>query len=187
KGGLQGRTWDGDAARFTLPGTARAELLLPPATWAVLIDGKGAATDVCGPGEKLQRCVLGGGGGEVVIVGAGERYVEANVTVLDAPERRVKLSGLYETVALNDGRVRLAVAGAPMAREIEVEGAVRCVTSLEDGQRLSGCRTSLPAGRSAELVVDHLEGPLRALVHEPGKRDATLFIAGPLDPKPLSE
>lgn len=177
--GLQGHSWEGDAARFTLPGRARAELLLPPAMWAVLVDGHGGAVDLCGPTEKLQRCILGGGGGELVVAGAGERYLEANVTMLDAPERQVRLTGLFETLAVDDGRIRFEVPREATERIVEVEGAARCVLSLENGQRRSGCRNVLPAGRAAQLVVEHIEGPLRALTYAPGARIAALFPEGP--------
>ena len=52
-------------------------------------------------------------------------------------------------------------------------------------RRLASCRAKVPAKSGAELIVEHGVGPLRAMVHSPGReRFARLGIEQPVVPGP---
>ena len=57
----------------------RVQLSLPHDAWAVLVDGKGAAVDLCSPEDKLSRCVLSGAGGAVFLWSPAEPRVQTEV------------------------------------------------------------------------------------------------------------
>ena len=92
---------------------------------------------------------------------------QAEVIAIDPTPRRETLERLYEAVSSAPGQQSLVftVAGAP--RLLTVSGALRCVTTLDDGSRLEGCEAKVPAGRSGELVLDRESGGVRAVLAPP--------------------
>ncbi|MGZ3461006.1 MAG: hypothetical protein ACXU86_21165, partial [Archangium sp.] len=84
--GLQDLTWSGGPGlRLVMPGEpARVQLSLPRNAWAVLVDGKGAAVDLCAPGDTLSRCILSGSGGAVFVWSPAESRVQTEVIAVEA-------------------------------------------------------------------------------------------------------
>jgi hypothetical protein len=79
--------------------------------------------------------------------------------------------------------VKLDVPVSASARTLVVEGAQRCVATLSDGMRLTGCRAEIAAGLSGELRVDHAAAPLRVMVFAQGReRPARLGLDLPVVP-----
>jgi hypothetical protein len=79
--------------------------------------------------------------------------------------------------------LKLDVPAAASARTLVVEGAQRCVATLSDGMRQTGCRAELGGGLSAELRVDHAAAPLRVMVFAQGReRPARLGLDLPVVP-----
>lgn len=152
---------------FTVPAPrARVEITAAEATWAVLLDERSAPVDFCAPTTGLRYCVLTGQGGKLVLVGAGE--AELTTVVLESAPSRVAFTGLYEDAPRSSGTVRLTIPAGD-ARSLVIEGATRCTLSLSTGERLTDCRTKLPAKTAAELVVEHEVAPLRVIASTPGR------------------
>ncbi|MHB8872288.1 MAG: hypothetical protein ACYC8T_01245 [Myxococcaceae bacterium] len=164
-------TWTGQTALYDLPTTARSrvELTVPKDAWVVLLDGAGAAVDLCAPEADLSRCVVGARGGRLLVYSPTEQRAEVTVLLVDAPERIVAFTGLYEEAPRAPGSLRLKVPPAESERTAQIEGAARCVLSLGDGMRITGCRARIPARLGAELLIEHGTAPLRAMVHLPGR------------------
>lgn len=189
KPGRQRLEWSGAAAAFDLPlaQPSRVALLLAPGAWAVQLDAAGRAVDHCAPNGALAACAFSGRGGFVLVTGDAERALEADLELLDAAEKAVAFDGLYEAAPRQRGQLKLDVPARPEARTLSVEGDARCVMTLSDGVRLTGCRVEVPAGASAELRVDHGAGPLRVLAFADGREQQARFGVEPLAlaPAPL--
>jgi hypothetical protein len=166
-------------SRWELPdGPVRAELLLPPGAWAVLL-ARGAAQDLCPPAADLQRCLLSSAsGGELVVLPATERRLEATVLPLAAPPAPRQLAGVVESVEPLPGTRAFRVPPAPAERAFAVDGATRCTVALDGGGRGTGCEGRVPGGEGALVTVEHGAGPLRAAVGAPG--DALARFGRPL-------
>ncbi|MBS1152250.1 MAG: hypothetical protein H6Q89_3948, partial [Myxococcaceae bacterium] len=179
--------WVDEAGVFALPASrARLELTLPIDAWAVLLDDKGGAVDFCPPsGSLLARCVLTGKGGKLVLTSA-EPAVDVTTVLLDATEKNSALSGLLEESPRLPGTMRLKIPQGEGERTVLVEGNVeRCLLALSDGVRSAGCRGTIPAGVSAELVLEHRPGAMRASVFPTGRdRWARLGVELPVVPGP---
>ncbi|BDG03196.1 hypothetical protein [Anaeromyxobacter oryzae] len=173
----------GGVRRLALPeGPVRAELLLPPEAWAVLL-ADGAARDLCGPAGTLARCVLTTASrAELVVVAPGERRVEAEVTRLAAPPPPAVLAGLLEEVAPLPGVRVLRVPPATVERRIRIDGGLRCTIAQDDGGRSGSCTATLAPGVGALVTIEHGGGPLRAVVG--GAGDALAAAGGPLPSSP---
>jgi hypothetical protein len=169
--GRKAVTWTGPAALFDLPANAksRVELTVPKDAWAVLLDGSGAALDLCAPEADLARCVFGARGGRIFLYSPAEPRAEVTVLLVDAPERTVAFSGLYEEAPRVAGSLRLRIPAGDAERTVQVEGAARCVLALDDGVRVAGCKAQLPAHEGAELLVEHGAQAFRALAHASGR------------------
>ncbi len=172
--------------RFALPKTARARLeaTLPANAWAVLLDDAGAAMDLCAPTGDLRRCVLTGQGGSLVVVSA-DGQADLTTVLLEGGAPSVAFTGLFEDSPRSPGTVRLSVPPNDTERVATIEGALHCTVALSDGTRVASCRAKVPARAGAELIVEHGTGPLRAMVHAPGReRWARLGTELPVVPGP---
>lgn len=170
--------------RFGLPKNARArlELTVPKNAWAVLLDDAGSALDLCAPQGDLRRCLLTGQGGSVVFV-TPDGSADVTTVLLEGGAANVNFTGLYEDAPRTPGTIRLSVPASDAERMATIEGALRCTIALADGTRLASCKGKLPAKSGAELVIEHGVGPLRAMVHAPGReRFARLGIELPVVP-----
>ena len=170
--------------RFALPKGARArlELTLARNTWAVLLDEGGQALDLCAPRGDLQRCLLTGQAGSVVIV-SPEGQAEVTTLLLEGTPKSVAFAGLYEDVPRQAGTLRLNLPAADGERIAAVEGALRCTIMLADGTRAATCSGKVPAALGAEIEIEHGAGPLRATVYAPGRDQwARLGIEPPATP-----
>ncbi|MDP2271673.1 MAG: hypothetical protein Q8K32_13125 [Archangium sp.] len=159
-----------DVGRFSLPKNSRArlEVTLPKDAWAVLIDDAGGAMDLCAPTGDLRRCVLTGQGGSVVLISpAGQ--ADVTTVLLEGGAPAVAFTGLYEDSPRTPGTVRLSVPPNDSERMATVDGALRCTIALSDGTRVASCKVKVPAKSGAELLIEHGVGPLRAMVHTPGR------------------
>lgn len=170
--------------RFSLPKNSRARLeaTLPKDAWAVLLDEGGAAIDLCAPTGDLRRCVLTGQAGSVLLISpAGQ--ADVTTVLLEGGAAAVAFTGMYEDSPRAPGTVRLSVPPNDSERMATIEGALRCTVALSDGTRLASCRAKVPAKSGAELLIEHGVGPLRAMVHAPGReRWARLGIELPVVP-----
>ncbi len=176
----------GGLGRFALPKTSRArvELTLPRDAWAVLLDDGGAALDLCAPTDELRRCVLTAQGGSVVLL-TPEGRADATTVLLEGRAPAVAFTGLYEDAPRAPGSLRLTVPAGDSERVATIEGALRCTVALGDGTRVASCRARVPAKQPAELLIEHAAGPLRAMVHPPGReRAARLGLELPVVPGP---
>jgi hypothetical protein len=164
--GLQSLAWaQGPTGHLRMPeGTARVQLSLPRNAWAVQVDEKGTAVDLCAPAPTLTACVLNGRGGAIFVYSPEERGVQAEVIGIEASPKMASLERLFEAVVTVPARQRLTFGAQPAPRELSVSGALRCVTTLDDGSRLEGCEATVPAGRSGELALDLNAGSLRAVL-----------------------
>jgi hypothetical protein len=156
--------------RFALPKAARSrlELTLPATSWAVLLDESGHALDLCAPAGDLRRCLLTGEGGSVVIVST-EGQADVTTVRLEGPLQPIAFTGLYENALREAGTIRLTVPAADSERVAKIDGALRCTIALADGTRNATCQGAIPAKSSADLVIEHGVGPLRAMVYPPGR------------------
>lgn len=170
-------------ARLDVPKQrARVELTLGDDAWAVLVGDDGAAIDLCAPTGALRRCVLTARGGSVVLQ-TSENRVDVTTVLLEGAATDVRFTGLYEDAPRAPGTLRLEIAAGDKERFTSVEGALRCTLSLADGTRVTSCRAKVPAKQRAELIIEHDTGPLRALLHAPGKeRQARLGLDPALVP-----
>jgi hypothetical protein len=92
---------------------------------------------------------------------------------------------LYEDSPRTPGTVRLSVPPNDAERYATIEGALKCTVALTDGTRIASCRAKVPAKSGAELVIEHGIGPVRAMVHGPGRdKLARLGIELPVVPGP---
>jgi len=155
---------------FSLPASSRSrvEATLPSDTWGVLLDDGGNAVELCAPATELRRCVVSGHGGRLVLVG-GEGQADLSTVLLETAPTSINFTGLYEAAPRAPGTVLLTIPPADGEREVVVEGALRCTLVLASGERVTACRTKLPARSSAELHLEHELGALRAMVHTPGR------------------
>ncbi len=173
-----------DVGRFSLPKNSRArlELTLPKDAWAVLIDEAGAAMDLCAPTGDLRRCVLTGQAGSVVLI-SPEGQADVTTVLLEGGAPTVAFTGLYEDSPRTPGTVRLSVPANDSERMATIDGALRCTVALSDGTRVASCKVKVPAKSGAELLIEHGVGPLRAMVHTPGReRWARMGIELPVVP-----
>lgn len=173
-----------DVGRFSLPKNSRArlEITLPKDAWAVLIDDAGASLDLCAPNGDLRRCVLTGQAGSVVLI-SPEGQADVTTVLLEGGAPAVAFTGLYEDSPRTPGTVRLSVPPNDSERMATIDGALRCTVALSDGTRVASCKVKVPAKSGAELLIEHGVGPLRAMVHTPGReRWARLGIELPVVP-----
>ncbi len=156
-------------------GPVRAELTLPPGTWAVLLADE-RAVDLCPPATALSRCTLTGKeDAELLLFAAAEARIDAIITKLPAPPAPRELAGLREELAPLPGSGTWSVAAAPAERTLRVDGAIDCAVALDDGARIGACEAVLPVGVGGTVAVEHRAGPLRLLV---AARDDSLALAG---------
>ncbi|MDY7233217.1 hypothetical protein [Hyalangium rubrum] len=175
--GLQNLAWSqGPTVQLRMPASAsRVQLSLPKNAWAVLVDEQGTAVDLCAPASALTACVLTGKGGSIFLHSPEEARAQAEVIAIDLAQRRINLGQLYEAVTPAPARQPIAFGAQPTPRQLAVSGALRCVTTLDDGSRLEGCDAKVPAGRSGELMLDLDAGGVRAvLAPAPELRSAAL-------------
>ncbi len=173
-----------NVGRFGLPKNSRArlEVTLPKDAWAVLLDEGGAAMDLCAPTGDLRRCVLTGQAGSVLLI-SPEGHADVTTVLLEGGAAAIAFTGLYEDSPRTPGTVRLSVPPNDSERMATVDGALRCTIALSDGTRIASCRAKVPAKSGAELLIEHGIGPLRAMVHAPGReRWARLGIELPVVP-----
>jgi hypothetical protein len=175
--GLQDLTWNGGPAlRLVMPAEpARVQLSLPQDAWAVLVDAKGTAVDLCAPSDTLSRCVLSGTGGVVLLWSPAESRVQTEVVSVEAAKPAVSLANLFEATFRVPGRQPLAFGASPTPRRLMVKGAARCVTTLDDGARLEGCDVQVPPGRQGELLLETNPGGLRVVLAPPEALGAALL------------
>ncbi|OJT19980.1 hypothetical protein BO221_32785 [Archangium sp. Cb G35] len=167
--GLQDLTWNGGPAlRMVMPSEpARVQLSLPREAWAVLVDGKGAAVDLCPPGDTLSRCILSGTGGAVFLWSPSESRVQTEVLSVEAAKPALPLATLFEATSRVPGQQVLAFGSSEGPRQLRVTGAERCMTTLDDGTRLEGCELQVPPGRRGQLLLETNPGGVRAVLAEP--------------------
>ncbi|MFO0593991.1 MAG: hypothetical protein U0228_01770 [Myxococcaceae bacterium] len=173
-----------DVGRFALPKNSRArlELTLPRGAWGVLLDDNGNSLDLCAPTGDLRRCVLTGQGGSLVLVST-DGQADATTVLLEGGAQNVAFTGLYEDSPRAPGTVRLMVPPNDSERLATIEGALRCTVALSDGTRIASCKAKVPAKSGAELLIEHGIGPVRAMVHAPGRdKWARLGIELPVVP-----
>ena len=174
--GLTSRDWKGQAARFPLPTeTAEEDLVLPAGAWAIELDAKGRAVDLCPPKDALSECVFGSRGGDLLLYSPSEPHLEATVTLNGAPPAPVQVTSLFEDVSGRAGQLRLEIPAAPVERTLRLDGADRCFVSQDDGNRAHGCRVQLDPNSAASVVVDRGQQPVRALVFAAGEEDQVLL------------
>jgi hypothetical protein len=175
--GPQDLTWSGGPGlRLVMPGEPmRVQLSLPREAWAVLVDGKGAAVDLCAPEEALSRCVLSGTGGTVFIWSPAEPRVQAQVVAVEAAKPAVPLATLFEETYRVPGQQQLSFGASEAVRKLTVTGAERCITTLDDGTRLEGCDVQVPPRRRGELLVETNPGGLRAVLSPPTELASALL------------
>jgi hypothetical protein len=178
--GLQDLTWSGGpAVRLMMPNEpARVQLSLPQEAWAVLVDAKGTAVDLCAPGDTLTRCVLSGTGGAVFVWSPSSSRVQTEVFAVEAAKPAVSLASLFEATYRVPGRQLLVFGASPGPRQLSVTGAARCVATLEDGTRLEGCDVQVPPGRRGELLMETNPGGLRAVLAPPEAMASALLPPG---------
>ncbi|HEX8704031.1 MAG TPA: hypothetical protein VF815_34685 [Myxococcaceae bacterium] len=164
--GLQSLSWpQGPTGHLRMPeGATRVQLSLPQNAWAVQVDGKGTAVDLCAPSATLATCVLNGTGGAIFVYSPEEARAQAEVIAMEAAPKTAVLDRLFEAVLPAPARQRLTFGAHPAARELSVSGSLRCVTTLDDGSRLEGCGATVPAGRSGEVALELNAGSLRAVL-----------------------
>lgn len=175
--GLQDLTWKGGPAlRMVMPAEpVRVQLSLPRDAWAVLVDGKGTAVDLCSPEDELSRCILSGTGGAVFIWSPAEPRVQTEVIAVEAAKPAVALATLYEATSRVPGQQLLTFGRSDSPRELKVMGAERCVVSLDDGTRLEGCELSVAPGRSGALLLETNPGGVRAVLAPPAELGLALL------------
>jgi hypothetical protein len=113
--------------------------------------------------------VLTGKGGAIFVYSPEEPRAQAEVVAIDLAPRRESLERMYETVNLAPVQQSLTFSAQAVPRLLNVSGALRCVTTLDDGTRLEGCDAKVPPGRSGEVVLDLSVGGVRALLTPPGE------------------
>lgn len=174
--GQQDLTWKGPGLRLVMPGEpTRVQLSLPREAWAVLVDGKGTAVDLCAPDEALSRCVLSGTGGAVFIWSPAESRVQTQAVTVEAARPAVPLATLFEETYRVPGQQHLSFGPSESARKLTVTGAEQCVTTLDDGTRLEGCDVQVPPRRRGELLVEMNPGGLRAVLAMPTEQASALL------------
>ncbi|PTL76044.1 hypothetical protein [Vitiosangium sp. GDMCC 1.1324] len=175
--GLQDLTWSGGPGlRLVMPGEpVRVQLSLPQGAWAVLVDGKGAAVDLCSPGTTLSRCVLSGTGGAVFVWSPAESRIQTEVLAVEAAKPATSLAALFEATPRVPGQQLLSFGASNGPRELKVTGAERCVASLDDGTRLEGCELQVPPGHSGNLLLETNPGGVRAVLAPPAELATALL------------
>jgi hypothetical protein len=179
--GLQDLTWSGGPAlRMVMPGEpTRVQLSLPREAWAVLVDDKGAAVDLCPPGDALSRCILSGTGGAVFLWSPAESRVQTEVLSVEAARPALPLATLFEATSRVPGQQVLAFGSSEVPRQLRVTGAERCVASLDDGTRLEGCEIQVPPGRRGQLLLETNPGGVRAVLADPDGLGLALLPPAP--------
>jgi hypothetical protein len=175
--GLQNLVWSqGPVLQLRMPSSpSRVQLALPRNSWAVQVDEQGTAVDLCAPSPSLTACVLTGKGGAIFLYSPEETRTQSELVAIDPTPRRENLDRVYETVTSAPVQQRLTFTAQPAPRLLSVSGALRCVTTLDDGTRLEGCEAKVPAGRSGEVVLDLAVGGVRAVLSPPAElRSAAL-------------
>jgi len=169
--GLQNLVWSqGPTIQLRMPSTpSRVQLTLPKNAWAVQVDEQGAAVDLCAPSPSLSACVLTGKGGSLFVYAPEEQRAQSELVAIDPTPRRESLERLYEAVSTTPSQQRLTFSAQPAPRLLSISGALRCVTTLDNGARLEGCEARIPPGRSGEAVVDLGVGGVRAVLTPPSE------------------
>lgn len=169
--GVQNFVWSqGPAIELRMLSTpSRVQLTLPKSAWAVQVDEKGTAVDLCAPASSLTACVLTGKGGSLFVYAPEEQRVQSELVSIDPTPRRETLDRLFEAVSTKPSQQRLVFTAQPAPRLLSITGALRCVTTLDTGARLEGCEARIPPGRSGESVVDLGIGGVRAVLTPPAE------------------
>ncbi|WNG35002.1 hypothetical protein F0U61_16110 [Archangium violaceum] len=164
--GLQELSWsNGPGLRLVMPDEpVRVQLSLPQDAWAVLVNGNGAAVDLCSPGNALSRCILSGTGGAVFVWSPAESRVQTEVIAMEAAKPSVPLATLFETTVRVPGQHLLRFGTSDALRQLKVTGAERCVAALDDGTRLEGCELQVPPNHSGNLLLETNPGGVRAVL-----------------------
>jgi hypothetical protein len=167
--GLQNLVWtQGPTIQLRMPSTpSRVQLALPKNAWVVQVDEQGTAVDLCAPAPSFTACVLTGKGGSLFVYAPEEQRAQSELVAIDPTPRRESLERLYEAVSSSPSQQRLAFIAQPLPRLLSITGALRCVTTLDNGARLEGCEARIPPGRSGEAVVDMGVGGVRAVLTPP--------------------
>lgn len=192
KPGVQDLTWTGGASvRLVLPSEpVRVQLSLPAEAWAIRVNDQGRAEDLCAPGETLSRCVLSGTGGAVFLWSPAEARVQAEVLSVETTQRTAALATRFEALERAHGQRSLSFEAAREPRQLQVTGAARCLTSLDDGARLEGCDLTVPPGHAGQLLLEVNPGGVRAvLAPESGLTTALLssLALGPMTALPAAQ
>ncbi|MBL9038061.1 MAG: hypothetical protein JNG84_06075 [Archangium sp.] len=158
---------------WTLPaGRVRLDLTLSRRTWAALVGEGGEALDLCAPSDDVRHCVMTGAKATLLLGGeAGSADVTAIAVEDDV--RSVALNGVYELSPRAAGTLRLTVVSSREPRMAVVSGGVRCTVVTSNGARRGECRSAIPSGLSAEILVEHAASPVRAIVSSAGKEAET--------------
>jgi hypothetical protein len=167
-------------ARLGLPHRlVRAELLLPPEAWAVLLDPAGTAVDLCPPEKDLAPCVFhGANAGDILLWAPREGRVQVTLMAGEVPQRASLVGGLLELAPRTAGTLSVPIPASPEARNIEITGASSCAIRGLDGTRQSGCQGILPPQITAQVTIEHGGDPVRVLVWPRDQaREAVLFPA----------
>ncbi|HYI01062.1 hypothetical protein [Hyalangium sp.] len=175
--GLQNVVWSqGPTIQLRMPSShSRVQLALPRSAWAVQVDEQGTAVDLCAPAPNLAACILTGKGGSLFIYSPEETRAQSELVAIDPTPRLEILDRLYEAVSTAPAQQRLVFIAQPVPRLLSVSGALRCVTTLDDGARLEGCEARIPPARSGEVVLDVSVGGVRAVLTPPAElRSAAL-------------
>lgn len=164
----------GESARLTLPAeSVRVQLSLPADAWAVLLSDKDTAQDLCAPSAVPSRCVFASKSGSVVVHSPNDRHVHAEVVAVEHAARRASLTRLYETFVRAPTSLRLELAANTASdSQLNVRGALRCVTTLTDGARLEGCGARIPRGHGGELTLEVDPGEVSAVLAPPDQLNA---------------
>lgn len=178
--GIQNITWsNGNATKLAMPKeSSRVLLSLAEGAWAVQLDASDNPVDLCVPASTLTRCVLTGNGGSVIVYSPAEPRAQAEVLSVEATPRRFALTRLYESNVRAPGQQRVSIPAAQTPRRLVVTGALRCVTTLDDGSRMEGCELNVPPGRAGELSLDVNAGGLRAVLAPHAELNAAELNAG---------
>ena len=194
-----GALGDGDAAariaeprldaRHGAPGAdAREHLARAARPAAQRVGGAGGRAGHGGrslrAGSALARaCVLTGKGGAVFVYSPEEPRTQAEVVAIDpTPRPREPGAPVSRRVSSAPGQKSLAFTAQPVPRLLKVTGALRCVTTLDDGTRLEGCDARIPAGPLGRGGAGHGRGRCPRRAHA-SRGDAESPLSGPSRPR----
>ena len=168
--GVKTIAWSGPVARLNLPDAAcRVEMVLPGDAWAVQADKQGALVDFCPPKGELYSCALHGKGGQLYLVSDSRRQTRLRVVLDQRPAASHSLVSVFEKSPRGPGSLELGIQAADLPRTLRVCGAERCSVYLQDGNRQTGCRCTIPPGLGATARIIHGPEPIRAALFTEGR------------------